>query len=123
VGPITYSFITGPDGVGITKLDTLGGDSSFARGVNNAGQVVGNSNTPGGGASHAFITGTNGKGMTDLNSLVDLPGGVILTDAVDINTVGQVIAIGVIPEPETYAMFLAGLGLIGFMARPKRLLV
>jgi hypothetical protein len=60
--------------------------------------------------------------MTDLNSLVDLPGGIILTNAVDINNAGQVIAIGVIPEPESYAMFLAGLGLVGFMARRKRIL-
>jgi hypothetical protein len=27
---------------------------------------------------------------------------------------------GVVPEPETYAMFLAGLGLMGFMARRKQ---
>jgi hypothetical protein len=52
--------------------------------------------------------------------LVDLPGGIILINAVDINNVGQVIAVDVIPEPETYAMFLAGLGLLGFMAGRKR---
>jgi hypothetical protein len=27
---------------------------------------------------------------------------------------------GVIPEPETYAMLLAGLGLMGFVARRRR---
>jgi hypothetical protein len=58
--------------------------------------------------------------MTDLNSLVDLPGGIILITAVDINNVGRVIAVGAIPEPETYAMFLAGLGLLGFMTGRKR---
>jgi hypothetical protein len=26
----------------------------------------------------------------------------------------------IVPEPETYAMFLAGLGLVGFMARRKQ---
>jgi probable HAF family extracellular repeat protein len=103
---VPRSYVTGPDGVGITELATLGGDWNFALGINNAGQVVGDSDILGGGASHAFITGPNGEGMTDLNSLVDLPDGV-----------------GVIPEPETYAMFLAGLVLIGFMSRPKRLLV
>ncbi|WP_143079564.1 PEP-CTERM sorting domain-containing protein [Nitrosospira sp. Nsp14] len=40
----------------------------------------------------------------------------------DINNEGQVIAIQ-IPEPESYAMFLAGLGLLGFMARRQRLLI
>jgi probable HAF family extracellular repeat protein len=117
------SYITGPDGVGITELATLGGGSIFALGINNAGQVVGGSDIPGGRASHAFITGPNGEGMSDLNSLVDLPGGIILTEAVDINNAGQVVAIGVIPEPGTYAMFLAGLGLLGFMARRQRLLI
>ena len=60
-----------------------------------------------------------GKGCIDLNSLVDLPQGVILTNAGDINNNGQVIAIGV-PEPETYALLLAGLGLVGFMGRRKK---
>jgi hypothetical protein len=63
--------------------------------------------------------------MTDLNSVVDLPSGVILISALDINNAGQVIATGLvpvtaIPEPEIYALFLAGLGLMGFMARRKR---
>ena len=34
---------------------------------------------------------------------------------------GQVAAIGIpIPEPETYAMLLAGLGLLGFIARRRK---
>lgn len=33
---------------------------------------------------------------------------------------GQWSVTSVVPEPETYAMMLAGLGLIGFMYRPKR---
>jgi hypothetical protein len=58
--------------------------------------------------------------MTDLNSLIDLPDGVVLTLAMGINNNGQMIAIGLIPEPETFALMLAGLGLIGFMARRKK---
>ena len=58
---------------------------------------------------HAFITGPDGAGMMDLNSLVDLPGGPILQFAIGINNSGQVIAIGNIPEPEVYTLFLVGL--------------
>jgi hypothetical protein len=41
------------------------------------------------GPNHAFIiTGPDGYGMTDLNSLIDLPQGVALTHAVDVNKAG-----------------------------------
>ena len=75
----------------MTDLGTLGGDYSFAYGINDAGQVVGYSDTAAG-DQHAFITGPNGVGMTDLNSLVSLPGGTVLTDAQGINNLGQVVS-------------------------------
>jgi hypothetical protein len=66
----------------------------------------------GGRVSHAF--GINNEGR-----VVE---GALLIRAVDINNAGQVLAIAqVIPEPEAYAMLLAGLGLIGFMVWRERL--
>jgi hypothetical protein len=76
-----------------TDLGSLGGGGTFPRALNDLGQVVGLSSTS--------------------------VGGVSLTGAIDINNAGQVIALG-IPEPESYAMLLAGLGLIGFIARRKK---
>jgi hypothetical protein len=61
-------------------------------------------------------------GMRDLNSLVDVPGGLVLVGATGINNSGQVVAgVTVIPEPEIYALFLAGLALVGFIARRKKM--
>lgn len=62
IGANWYPFITGPNGVGITKLEPLGGDW-IPSGLNDAGQVVGTFNTtPNNGFNyHAFITGPNGQ--------------------------------------------------------------
>ena len=79
-----HAFITGPDGVGRTDLKTLGGDSSATFGINDAGQVVGCSQTATGNL-HAFITGPNGVGMTDLGTM-----GEHASYATSINNAGQV---------------------------------
>ena len=119
---VFQAFITGPDGMGMRDLGTLGGAHSFADGISEAGQVTGSSYTAGDATIHAFITGPNGAGMMDLNSLVDLPPGLVLEQATGINNAGQVIAFAaIIPEPEIYALLLSGLALIGFIAGRKKM--
>lgn len=117
-----HAFITSAEGVGMKDLGTLtfGRDNSWAHGINDEGQVVGWSDTSGG-ARHAFITAPNGESMADLNSLVYLPRGVILTEAVGVNNLGQVLAVSIVPEPESSALMLVGLGLIGFISRRKKM--
>lgn len=82
-----HAFITGPNGVGVTDLGTLGGTGSYGHGINNSGQVVGNSFTAGDKYIHAFMTGPNGVGMTDLGIL----DGNNRSAAIGINDSGQVV--------------------------------
>jgi probable HAF family extracellular repeat protein len=125
-----------PFGTSITDLGTLGGASSFASAVNNLGEIVGYSLTAGG-VQHATLW--DGISIIDLNSLLDansVSAGWVLTTATGINDSGWIVgnagnsltgvshafllsigSVAAVPESNTYAMALMGLGLIGFISR------
>lgn len=142
------AFITGNNGIGVTNLGTLGGSNSVASDINDAGEVVGIANLANDTESHSFLYSHGG--MTDLQLLdVVIANGWSNLHATAINDNGQILGWGTfgsntrgfilsytpdtlfnpqpiiipvapIPEPETYAMLLAGLGLIGFIARRRK---
>ena len=55
----SHAYIVAYNAKELTDLGTLGGSDSAAFGINEAGRVVGWSNTAAG-TPHAFITGPNG---------------------------------------------------------------
>jgi probable HAF family extracellular repeat protein len=91
-----YSYTTGDaaihaflysDGV-MTDLGTVpGGSQSYAHDINDAGQIVGNTDTG------AFLY--NGGVMTDLNSLIDQASAWTLQAANAINDNGQIVGYGI----------------------------
>lgn len=111
-----------------SSLGTLAGESE-AFGINNQGVVVGRSQASNG-LWHAFVWGLGGSTMIDLNTLVDLPTGVYLEDARDINNVGQIVAngsdgraylISSVPEPATVYLALIGLAFVSMVIRKQRM--
>jgi probable HAF family extracellular repeat protein len=86
--PYTTSYLIDLNNNTARELRGLDADEIIARGINDAGQVAGYSDTFGG--RHAFITGPNGVGMRYLGTL---PGTLPedATSAYDINDAGQVV--------------------------------
>jgi probable HAF family extracellular repeat protein len=123
----------------VTALGTLGGTRAEANAINEAGQIVGQS-TIGDDIFDWHATLWNGTTAVDLNNFLDSEtraAGWVLMFANDINDNGAIVGTAsnknlsiyedraflltpAIPEPETYALLLAGLGLIALMARRRR---
>lgn len=117
----------------VKLLSFEGGTFSKALSVNDFNLVVGMATVPDAYQSaHAFMF--DGQVMTDLSLLPEViaAGWTELSYANDINNSGQIVGYGRIngeqhafllapvPEPETYAMFLAGLGFVGIMASRRK---
>jgi probable HAF family extracellular repeat protein len=79
-------------------LGRFGGATSWALGVNNAGEVVGWSDTGGGKHSQAAFLWQDGI-MFDLNLLADTGGKIHLQLAKDINNAGHVVGLMSISRP------------------------
>jgi probable HAF family extracellular repeat protein len=89
----------------MSNIGGLGGGSTFANGINNSGQIVGQSLTPGG-VFHAFLY--SGGVVADLNALVDLSSSdfVTLTNATALNNKGQIVGTGTTKSGNTHAFLL-----------------
>jgi probable HAF family extracellular repeat protein len=78
----------------VKDLGTLGGPSSAAYGINDAGQVVGGASTSSG-VVRAFLYDRNATPkMQDLNSLIPPDSGWRLEEAQAINQRGQIVGLG-----------------------------
>jgi probable HAF family extracellular repeat protein len=117
----------------MTDLGTLSGfGTSLAYDINNAGQIVGSSEVAN--RESRAILYEDGA-MADLDMLVDPASGWTIQSAYAINDQQQIAAWGCnaggcqalrldplspVPEPQTHAMLMAGLGLLGWTYRLRK---
>ncbi len=99
----SHAVLFGTNGGQNVDLGTLGGATSKAYGVNDAGQIVGDSTTASS-ATHGFVY-TQATGMVDLNTLIAPSSGWEITEARAINAAGQIAASGT-NGGFTYALLL-----------------
>lgn len=124
---INHAFLY--SGGEVTDLGTLPGDGyAYANDINNLRQVVGNSF----GSGRGFLW--EDGSMVQIDTLLDPADGWTVTDAYAINDAEQIAGtacmagvcyavrldpVMAVPEPATYALFVAGLGLLGARARRR----
>ena len=117
---------------------TAGCDVSDLRGINSSNNVVGFSQRgaceAGNGSNGGYWEWTgSGYNQYDINSLVVNLGGWDLTAPQGINDAGQIVGFGIdefgatraflltaVPEPSSWAMLIAGFGLVGAALRRRR---
>lgn len=125
-------FLTAPNGGPLTLIGTPG-DNNNPTGLNIFGQIVGTTSFAG--EVDGYVTGPGGNGLLDLDTLAAVVAdGWSDLSPVAINDRGQIAGTGIlggrqlaflltpIPEPATYALMLAGFGLLGLRgagARPR----
>lgn len=112
----TGSPDTNGDNPGVSAGTVIGSDifGNWTQGGLNApfGSLVGSFD----GGTNFFNIGTSFSGTAASNTL-----NLYYFDSNNGDNIGSIIAnVSAVPEPETYAMFMAGLGLMGFMARRRK---
>src|SRR5438477_6589154 len=99
-------------GIGMTDLGTLGGDTSYALGINDSGEVVGYSYLADNVTRHAFIWTASG-GMVDLGTL---PGGA-WSEGQKINASGEICGEGLDANGRQVPFFWSAS--TGFISAPE----
>jgi probable HAF family extracellular repeat protein len=87
-------------------LGTLGGDNSFAKGINNAGDIVGYSDFDSSGPLHSFVL--RGGEMHDLDALIPAGSGWQINKVFGVNDAGQLVGSGFLNTSQSGFLLVAG---------------